>query len=70
VKSNTFWRSDKKNIPLTAKNRSIQRKAMEIPLDFEKQKKIKSSLEKRVLSKQKKFKSKGIEYEIQVSKVF
>ncbi|XP_025418651.1 uncharacterized RNA-binding protein C1827.05c [Sipha flava] len=68
VKSNTFWRSDKKNIPLTAKNRSIQRKAMEIPLDFEKQKKIKSSLEKRVLSKQKKFKSKGIEYEIQIYK--
>lgn len=67
VKSNTFWRSNKNNIPLVIKNRSIQRKAMELPLDIEKEKKIKISLDKRMQSMLKKLKSKGIEYEIQVS---
>lgn len=67
VKSNTFWRCNKNNVPLTIKNRSIQRKAMERPLDPEKNKKCKISLDKRMKSFQKKLKSKGIEYEIQVS---
>uniref|UniRef100_A0A2S2NF60 MKI67 FHA domain-interacting nucleolar phosphoprotein-like n=1 Tax=Schizaphis graminum TaxID=13262 RepID=A0A2S2NF60_SCHGA len=38
VKSNTFWRCNKNQIPLTIKNRSIQRKAMERPLNPEQEK--------------------------------
>lgn len=67
VKSNTFWRCDKNNIPLTIKNRSIQRKAMERPLDPKKEKQNKTLLDKRLRSLQKKLKNNGIEYDIQVS---
>lgn len=70
VKSNTFWRCNKNRVPLTIKNRSMQRKAMERPLDPEKEQKVKTSLNKRILSMQKKLKSKGIEYDIQVSMIF
>ncbi|CAH1739021.1 MKI67 FHA domain-interacting nucleolar phosphoprotein-like [Aphis gossypii] len=67
VKSNTFWRCNKNKIPLTIKNRSIQRKAMERPLDPEQEKQSKVALKKRIKSLQKKLKSKGIEYEVQVA---
>jgi len=67
VKSNTFWRCNKNQIPLTIKNRSIQRKAMERPLNPEQEKQSKAALKRRIQSLQKKLKSKGIEYEVQVS---
>lgn len=70
VKSNTFWRCDKNNIPLTIKNRSIQRKAMERPLDPKKEKQNKTLLDKRLRRLQKKLKSNGIDYDIQVSILF
>ncbi|XP_022163344.1 MKI67 FHA domain-interacting nucleolar phosphoprotein-like [Myzus persicae] len=66
VKSNTFWRCNKNNIPLTIKNRSIQRKAMERPLAPEQEKQSKAALKRRIQSLQKKLKSKGIEYEVQI----
>ncbi|KAL4120500.1 hypothetical protein QTP88_013182 [Uroleucon formosanum] len=66
VKSNTFWRCNKNNIPLTIKNRSIQRKTMERPLDPAKEKQSKAALKRRVQSLQKKLKSKGIEYDVQI----
>jgi len=68
VKSNTFWRTNTSKIPLTIKNRSIQRKAMNKHLDPEKETKCKKSLNKRVRSLQKKLKNKGIDYEIQMYK--
>lgn len=70
VKSNTFWRCNKNRIPLTIKNRSIQRKAMERLLGPEKDQQIKKLLNKRVQSLQKKMKSKGIEYDVQVSAIY
>ncbi|XP_026808329.1 MKI67 FHA domain-interacting nucleolar phosphoprotein-like [Rhopalosiphum maidis] len=66
VKSNTFWRCNKNQIPLTIKNRSIQRKAMERPLNPEQEKRSKAALKRRIQSLQKKLKSKGIEYEVQI----
>lgn len=66
VKSNTFWRCNKNIIPLTIKNRSIQRKAMDKPLDPQKEKLNKTLLSKRLDRLQKKLKSKGIEYDIQI----
>lgn len=70
VKSNTFSHCNKRNIPLTIKNRSIQRKAMDRPLDPKKEKLNKTLLSKRLNRVQKKLKSKGIEYDIQVSILF
>lgn len=67
MKSNSFWRCNKKQIPLTIKNRSIQRKSMEILLDPAKVKQKKYSLNKHLQSLQSKLKKKGIKYEIQVS---
>lgn len=66
VKSNTFWRCNKNNIPLTIKNRSIQRKAMERPLNPEQEKQSKAALRKRIASLQNKLKSKGIVYDVQI----
>lgn len=70
VKSNTFWRCNKSQIPLTIKNRSIQRKAMERSLDPEQVKKSQVLITKRIRTLQKKLKSKGIEYDVQVSIMF
>lgn len=67
MKSKTFWRSNKNKIPLTIKNRSIQRKAAGRPLDSKKEKKSNKSLNKRLRVLQEKLKTEGIEYEIQVS---
>lgn len=52
---------------MTIKNRSIQRKTMERQLDPKEDKEIKILLSKRVRSLQKKLKSKGLEYDVQVS---
>lgn len=52
---------------MTIKNRSIQRKAMDRPLNSEQEEQSLSLLNKRMKRFQKKLKSKGIEYEIQVS---
>lgn len=70
VKSNTFWHRKKNQVPLTIKNRSILRKAMERPLGSEKEKKKKVLLNKRVRQLQKKLKGKGIEYDVQVRIIF
>jgi len=67
VKSNTFWRCNKKKIPLTIKNRSIQRKAAEKPLNSKKEKKYNKLLNKRLQVLQNKLETKGIDYEIQVN---
>jgi len=66
VKKNTFWRCNKDQVPLTIKNRSILRKAMERPLDSKKEKKKKVLLNKHVRQLEKKLKSKGIEFDVQI----
>jgi len=55
---------------LTIKNRSIQRKLIEKPLNSEEEKKQKMLLSKRLRKLQRSLKNKGIEYDIQVSIIF
>jgi len=66
VKSNTFSRCNKNSIPLTIKNRSIQRKKMDKPLDAKEEKLNKRLLIRRLNRVQNKLKSKGIEYDVQI----
>jgi len=66
VKKNTFWRCNKNQVPLTIKNRSILRKAMERPLGSKKEKEKKVLLNKHVRQLEKKLKSKGIEFDVQI----
>lgn len=64
-----FKYSNKNKIPLTIKNRSIQRKKAEKLLSPQKEIKCQLLLNKHVRKLQKKLKTKGIEYEIQVCNV-
>ncbi|XP_050431948.1 uncharacterized protein LOC126840331 [Adelges cooleyi] len=66
IRKTTFRYCNKKSIPLVIKNRSIQRKIMERPLDPEREEKSKMALEKRLKAFKKKLNNKGISYEIQM----
>lgn len=66
VKYNTFWRKNISKIPLTVRNRTALRKSMNTLKDPEI---MQDKLSKRYTRFQNKLKSKGLEYEIQVSMI-